>query len=84
MKHLPALDLSVLATVTGGQSITNLNSVPGAWRPNAGMGRPPTPAGNPVGNMDRAWAAGEAANRNGGGGGGWSKNPLAEKPPLLH
>jgi len=35
--------------------------------------------------MDRAWASGEAASRNGGGGGGgWSKNPLAEKPPLLH
>lgn len=81
------LSLAELATVTGGGSISNLSSIPGAWRPNSGMGQPPTPGGSLMGNLDKNFAAGEAAAQHGGGDrgiGGWSKNPMKEKPPLLY
>jgi bacteriocin-like protein len=69
MQHFTTIQNEELATITGGQS---LNNVPGAWRPNRGMGRPPSPMGNPIEGWDRSAAAAEAERRrrNSGGGGG--------------
>ena len=69
MHNFQTIQNEELATITGGQGI---NGIPGAWRPNSGMGRPPTPV-NPMDGFGQSAAAAEAERRRrnrGGGGGG--------------